>query len=64
MAAARTSSLDAEQDAVRAYALGVLRKSGSPELRRGAVEALIGIDGEPMADMAAMDAEILRRRGR
>jgi hypothetical protein len=62
--AARTSSRDAEQAAIRAYALGVLRKSASPDLRRGAVQALIDMDGEPAASLAADEAEISRRRGR
>jgi len=63
VAAARLSSRDAEQAAIREYAMGILRKSSSPELRRGAAGALAAIDGEPIANMAATDAEILRRRG-
>lgn len=54
---------DAEMAAVRAYAMGILRKSGNPELRRGAYEALIAVDGEPTASAAADEAEITRRQG-
>ncbi len=64
VAAARVSSQDVDQTEMVSYALDVLRKSSSPELRRGAYEALVSAEGAPVADMMATDAEILRRRGR